>query len=250
MSSILAKLFSGLTIILLSSEVYAGTVYWYVDEEGITHFGPTPSGGTTSSSGEYEYEDIIERPVENYDDSSRYNERQNNRRGNDDGRQYNNDSYNDGLSGANDFSNNESYEDDYQNNNGFNQSGDDQDTVYFDNNSLGNIQDRSQVITIDKNSDSQRFEDQRRPVSRGNNNVYQDNIRNNPNVSNDNYQMPKYDERHNRRFINQQNMTEQNQIPNREMNNNSGDRPASGKNNKRNIINLSNRPYHAEDFER
>ena len=34
---------SVLIIGIFSAEIYAGTLYWYVDEEGVTHFGPTPN---------------------------------------------------------------------------------------------------------------------------------------------------------------------------------------------------------------
>ena len=54
---------SVLIIGIFSAEIYAGTLYWYVDEEGVTHFGPTPNLNGSASSGELEYDDIVDPPA-------------------------------------------------------------------------------------------------------------------------------------------------------------------------------------------
>lgn len=48
---------------LFLSASFAGTVYWYVDDEGVTHFGPMPTADATTSSGQYDYDDIVESQV-------------------------------------------------------------------------------------------------------------------------------------------------------------------------------------------
>lgn len=43
--------------LLFSSVSYSGSLYWYVDDEGVTHFASAPEGSGTQS-GQLEYQDI------------------------------------------------------------------------------------------------------------------------------------------------------------------------------------------------
>ena len=57
------KTFEGLVLIsLLTGSAVAGSVYWYVDDEGVTHFAFSPEG-SGSQSGQVEYQDIPDDSV-------------------------------------------------------------------------------------------------------------------------------------------------------------------------------------------
>ena len=159
---------------------------------------------------------------------------------NDDDRYNDNRRYND-----NDRNNTGSQQNDYNSDAEQHNSGNE--TVYFDNSSLNNVQDRSQVIKLDGNGNSVRINEGVAPISE------QPTVPSSSNRSNEfrQYQsrpdgMPRYDERHGKHNPvvepprdNNTTMPDRNSV--------SGNEP---RNNKRHIINLSNRPYHAEDFER
>ncbi len=59
------KGFSIVCIILgasLSATAFSGSLYWYVDDDGITHFASAPEG-SGSQSGQMEYQDIPDDSV-------------------------------------------------------------------------------------------------------------------------------------------------------------------------------------------
>lgn len=49
-------------ICLFSQKMFAGTVYWYVDEDGVTHF-TTNETATSEQKGEFDYKDIEDQPI-------------------------------------------------------------------------------------------------------------------------------------------------------------------------------------------
>lgn len=238
--------------IMLSSQAIAGTLYWYVDDEGVTHFDARPNLGSSDTSGQYDYDDLVDPPPPppqpqqyNQPRTQYYNEQ----------RPMNN------------------YDDPYYSNGSSLPPSNDQQPMYFDNNSLNNVQDRGQVISTQgnlppadpnahveiTNEDVLRMQLDKSRESESNNQPLEQNYdspqysvqpRNNPRAQyrqnldpkyNEQY-VPRYNERRN--INNQRNEQVQQNIPR-----NNIEQPRRATPNNNNIINMSSKPYHAEDFE-